>query len=65
MIMHDRDEVLLVLCSSEDYEPLEVAELCKQAGLWREEAFLRIKVGNVAEAVEMVLRESTNVKEVI
>ena len=65
-IQFDSPKLMNFLQATENYPPFKAAELCKQAKLHKEQAYLYIKTGKVDEAVNVLVENcSDNMKEVI
>jgi len=47
------------------YDPFKAADLCSEQGMYKEQAYLLIKVGNRAEARKVLIDLCENVSEVI
>ena len=54
-IKHDQGNLMAFLQSTDSYPPFKAAELCRTAGLYREQAYLQFKTGKTEEAISVLI----------
>lgn len=47
-----------LLLHLDNYKTFEVAETCKEKGLFKEQAYMYIKIGKIKEATQILIQES-------
>ena len=54
-IKFDQPKLLAFLIATDDYAPFKTAELCRDAGLHREQAYLYLKTGKTDDAISVLI----------
>ena len=56
-IKFDQPKLLAFLMATENYAPFRAAEMCRNAGLHREQAYLNFKTGKTEEAISVLIEK--------